>query len=85
MAIFIAPIEFVSFMVRPFSLALRLFVAMMAGHVLLKVLASLLIAGGGAGLRPWRTGRRAELHPDGGDQRAGNPCRGNSGLTSLRC
>ncbi|MEO1730428.1 MAG: F0F1 ATP synthase subunit A, partial [Pseudomonadota bacterium] len=31
MAIFIAPIEFISFMVRPFSLALRLFVAMMAG------------------------------------------------------
>jgi F-type H+-transporting ATPase subunit a len=49
MAIFIAPIEFVSFMVRPFSLALRLFVAMMAGHVLLKVLASFVIAGGGAG------------------------------------
>ncbi|MEQ5786414.1 F0F1 ATP synthase subunit A [Erythrobacter sp. NFXS35] len=50
MAIFIAPIEFVSFMVRPFSLALRLFVAMMAGHVLLKVLASFVIAGGGAGM-----------------------------------
>jgi len=49
MAIIIAPIEFVSFMVRPFSLALRLFVAMMAGHVLLKVLASFVIAGGGAG------------------------------------
>ena len=28
-------IELISFMVRPFSLALRLFVAMMAGHVLL--------------------------------------------------
>lgn len=52
MALIIAPIEFVSFMVRPFSLALRLFVAMMAGHVLLKVLASFVIAGGsgGAGL-----------------------------------
>ncbi|MBI1401918.1 MAG: F0F1 ATP synthase subunit A [Porphyrobacter sp.] len=49
MAVFIAPIEFVSFMVRPFSLGLRLFVAMMAGHVLLKVLASFVIAGGGAG------------------------------------
>jgi F-type H+-transporting ATPase subunit a len=32
-------------MVRPFSLALRLFVAMMAGHVLLKVLSSFVIAG----------------------------------------
>ncbi len=50
MALIIAPIEFVSFMVRPFSLALRLFVAMMAGHVLLKVLASFVIAGGGVGL-----------------------------------
>ena len=36
----IALIEFFSFMIRPFSLALRLFVAMMAGHVLLKVLSS---------------------------------------------
>ena len=33
-------IELVSFMVRPFSLALRLFVAMTAGHILLKVLGS---------------------------------------------
>ena len=38
-------IEFVSFMVRPFSLALRLFVAMTAGHVLLKVLAGFVIQG----------------------------------------
>lgn len=36
-------IELISFLVRPFSLALRLFVAMMAGHVLLKVLASFVI------------------------------------------
>ena len=36
-------IELISFMVRPFSLALRLFVAMMAGHVLLKVLSSFVI------------------------------------------
>ena len=46
----IAPIEFVSFMVRPFSLALRLFVAMMAGHVLLEVLSSFVIDGTNAGL-----------------------------------
>jgi F-type H+-transporting ATPase subunit a len=38
-------IEFVSFMVRPFSLGLRLFVAMMAGHILLKVLAGFVING----------------------------------------
>ena len=49
LALPISLIELVSFMVRPFSLALRLFVAMMAGHVLLKVLASFVIAGGGAG------------------------------------
>jgi F-type H+-transporting ATPase subunit a len=45
----IAPIEFISFMVRPFSLALRLFVAMMAGHVLLEVLSSFVINGLNAG------------------------------------
>ena len=38
-------IELVSFLVRPFSLALRLFVAMMAGHVLLEVLSSFVITG----------------------------------------
>ena len=42
-------IELISFMVRPFSLALRLFVAMMAGHVLLKVLASFVIGSVNAG------------------------------------
>ena len=49
MAPVIAPIEFISFMVRPFSLGLRLFVAMMAGHVLLEVLSSFVISGGNAG------------------------------------
>ena len=43
-------IEFVSFMVRPFSLGLRLFVAMTAGHVLLKVLAGFVINSSNAGL-----------------------------------
>ena len=43
-------IELVSFMVRPFSLALRLFVAMTAGHIRLKVLASFVVAGGQAGI-----------------------------------
>ncbi|MEL7445969.1 MAG: F0F1 ATP synthase subunit A [Pseudomonadota bacterium] len=45
----IALIEFFSFLIRPFSLALRLFVAMMAGHVLLKVLSSFVIDGINAG------------------------------------
>lgn len=49
MAPIIAPIELISFMVRPFSLGLRLFVAMMAGHVLLEVLSSFVISGGNAG------------------------------------
>ena len=43
-------IELVSFAVRPFSLALRLFVAMMAGHVLLEVLSSFVIDGTNAGV-----------------------------------
>jgi F-type H+-transporting ATPase subunit a len=41
----LVPVEFVSFMVRPFSLGLRLFVAMTAGHILLKVLAGFVING----------------------------------------
>lgn len=49
----IIPVEFVSFMVRPFSLALRLFVAMTAGHILLEVFGSFVVqginAGGGLG------------------------------------
>ena len=46
----IAPIEFISFMVRPFSLGLRLFVAMTAGHILLKVLAGFVINSTNAGI-----------------------------------
>lgn len=42
-------IELTSFMVRPFSLGLRLFVAMTAGHVLLKVLAGFVINATNAG------------------------------------
>jgi F-type H+-transporting ATPase subunit a len=38
-------IELVSFLVRPFSLGLRLFVAMTAGHILLDVFASFVIQG----------------------------------------
>lgn len=43
-------IELVSFLVRPFSLGLRLFVAMMAGHVLLEVLSSFIIDSTNAGV-----------------------------------
>ena len=41
MAIFIAPIEVVSFLVRPFSLSIRLFANMLAGHILLGVFAGM--------------------------------------------
>ena len=46
----IALIEFISFMVRPFSLGLRLFVAMIAGHILMEVFGSFIVTGlnGGA-------------------------------------
>jgi F-type H+-transporting ATPase subunit a len=45
----IVPIEFVSFMVRPFSLATRLFVAMIAGHILVEVFANFVVQGINAG------------------------------------
>ncbi len=52
----VIPIEFVSFLLRPFTLALRLFGNMLGGHVALKVFAGFIIAlgglaaGGGLGL-----------------------------------
>src|SRR6476620_3683482 len=45
----IAPIEVISFMVRPFSLGLRLFVAMIAGHILMEVFGSFIVSGVGGG------------------------------------
>ncbi|MDO7842596.1 F0F1 ATP synthase subunit A [Sphingomonas immobilis] len=45
----IIPVELVSFLVRPFSLGLRLFVAMTAGHILLEVFASFVVQGLNAG------------------------------------
>lgn len=45
----IVPIEIVSFLVRPFSLALRLFVAMMSGHILMEVFGSFIANGFGSG------------------------------------
>jgi F-type H+-transporting ATPase subunit a len=38
-------VELLSFMVRPFSLALRLFVAMIAGHILVEVFGSFIVQG----------------------------------------
>jgi F-type H+-transporting ATPase subunit a len=45
----IIPIEIISFMVRPFSLLLRLFVAMISGHILMEVFASFIVSGFGSG------------------------------------
>jgi F-type H+-transporting ATPase subunit a len=45
----IIPIEIVSFLVRPFSLALRLFVAMMSGHILMEVFGSFIVNGFASG------------------------------------
>ena len=42
-AIILAPLEFFSYLIRPVSLSLRLFANMLAGHVLLKVLAGFII------------------------------------------
>ena len=52
----IAAIEFISFMVRPFSLALRLFVAMIAGHILMEVFGSFIVSGLNGGLVGWGVG-----------------------------
>ncbi len=52
-ALILVPVEIISFLVRPFSLALRLFVAMIAGHILIKVFGSFIVQGldaGGGGL-----------------------------------
>jgi F-type H+-transporting ATPase subunit a len=48
--ILLVPIEFISFLTRPISLSVRLFANMLAGHTLLKVFASFVIALGGAGM-----------------------------------
>lgn len=45
-------VELLSFLVRPFSLGLRLFVAIMAGHILMDVLAGFVINGANASA-PW--------------------------------
>jgi F-type H+-transporting ATPase subunit a len=40
------PIEFISFLIRPFSLGIRLFVAMIAGHILMEVFGTFIISAG---------------------------------------
>ena len=52
----IAAIEFISFMVRPFSLGLRLFVAMIAGHILMEVFGSFIVTGFQGGALGWGVG-----------------------------
>jgi F-type H+-transporting ATPase subunit a len=49
-------IEFISFMVRPFSLGLRLFVAMIAGHILMEVFGSFIVSGFNGGPVGWGVG-----------------------------
>ncbi len=49
-------IELISFMVRPFSLGLRLFVAMIAGHILMEVFGSFVVTGLNGGPVGWGVG-----------------------------
>ncbi len=56
MALLLIPIEIVSFMVRPFSLLLRLFVAMMSGHILMEVFGSFIVTGFNGGPMGWLVG-----------------------------
>jgi len=50
---FVAIIEFISFLSRPFTLAIRLFANMTAGHVLLKVFGTFVVALGSFGALPY--------------------------------
>lgn len=52
-AIVLVPIEIMSYFIRPVSLSLRLFANMLAGHVLLKVLAGFVISLGVFGVVPF--------------------------------
>ena len=58
MAMFLAPIEFVSFMVRPVTLAMRLFGNMIGGHVVMYMFASFVV---GLGLFALHVGGLANL------------------------
>ena len=53
LGLFVFVIEFLSFLSRPFTLAIRLFANMTAGHVLLKVFGTFVIALGSFGALPY--------------------------------
>lgn len=53
LAAFVAVIEFLSFLSRPFTLAIRLFANMTAGHVLLKVFGTFVVTLGSFGALPY--------------------------------
>lgn len=52
-AVILIPVELISYLSRPISLAVRLFANMTAGHVLLKVIAGFVVALGAAGIVPF--------------------------------
>lgn len=56
LAVFVALIEFLSFLSRPFTLAIRLFANMTAGHVLLKVFGTFVVSLGSFGALPYVLG-----------------------------
>jgi F-type H+-transporting ATPase subunit a len=49
-------VEFISFMVRTLSLGIRLFVAMIAGHILMEVFGSFIVSGFNGGAVGWGVG-----------------------------
>ncbi|WP_419252995.1 F0F1 ATP synthase subunit A [Caulobacter sp. ErkDOM-YI] len=49
----LVPIEILSFLIRPVTLALRLFGNMLGGHVVLKIFAGFVVAMGGMGVLGW--------------------------------
>ncbi|HWW63948.1 MAG TPA: F0F1 ATP synthase subunit A [Sphingomonadaceae bacterium] len=53
LALFVSLIEFISFLSRPFTLAIRLFANMTAGHVLLKVFGTFVVGLGSFGALPY--------------------------------
>jgi F-type H+-transporting ATPase subunit a len=53
LGVFVFIIEFLSFLSRPFTLAIRLFANMTAGHVLLKVFGTFVVALGSFGALPY--------------------------------
>ncbi len=52
-AVILIPIETISYLSRPFSLAVRLFANMTVGHVMVKVIAGFVLTMGVLGIVPW--------------------------------